>query len=65
MRLRRALTLLAFALLPVPLAAQSFNLRDLLTDFIKNGITLAPPPRAFRATKRTSSATRLWLLSRR
>ncbi|HMF07939.1 MAG TPA: hypothetical protein VKJ00_02310, partial [Thermoanaerobaculia bacterium] len=47
MRLRRALALLAFALLPVPLSAQSFNLRDLLTDFIKNGITLAPPPAGF------------------
>ncbi len=27
-----------------PLAAQSFNLRDMLTDFLREGITLAPPP---------------------
>ena len=34
-----------FALLSaVPLAAQSFNLRDLLTDFLREGITLADPP---------------------
>jgi hypothetical protein len=30
-----------------PLAAQSFNLRDMLTDFLRNGITLAPPPEGF------------------
>ena len=30
-----------------PLAAQSFNLRDLLTDFLREGITLAPPPEGF------------------
>jgi hypothetical protein len=34
-----------FALaLPTFLRAQSFNLRDLLTDFLNQGITLAPPP---------------------
>jgi hypothetical protein len=27
--------------------AQSFNLRDLLTDFLRAGITLAPPPAGF------------------
>src|SRR5262245_10830736 len=30
-----------------PLAAQSLNLRDLLTDFLREGITLAPPPEGF------------------
>ncbi len=47
MRLRPALALAVLALLPVPLAAQSFNLRDLLTDFLKEGITLSPPPAGF------------------
>ncbi len=47
MRLRRALALVVFAILPVPLSAQSFNLRDLLTDFLREGITLAPPPAGF------------------
>ena len=32
---------------PLPFAAQSFNLRDLLTDFLREGITLAPPPEGF------------------
>jgi hypothetical protein len=44
MRLRPAV--IAFALVPLlagPLAGQSFNLRDLLTDFLREGITLAPP----------------------
>src|SRR5262249_11539267 len=27
----------------IPLPTQSHNLRDLLTDFLQNGITLAPP----------------------
>jgi hypothetical protein len=45
MRLRRAALAIAFACLaPLPLAAQAFNLRDLLTDFVRNGITLADPP---------------------
>jgi hypothetical protein len=45
MRLRRAALALAFAwLAPLPVAAQTFNLRDLLTDFVRNGITLADPP---------------------
>jgi hypothetical protein len=47
MRLRRALVLLPFLLLPLPLSAQSFNLRDLLPDFLRQGITLAPPPAGF------------------
>src|SRR5262245_56809149 len=29
------------------LSAQSLNLRDLLTDFLRGGITLAPPPEGF------------------
>jgi hypothetical protein len=45
MRIRRVWLLLAAAgLLPAALAAQSFNLRDLLTDFFRQGITLAEPP---------------------
>src|SRR4029078_4421525 len=28
-------------------SAQSFDLRDLLTDFLREGITLAPPPAGF------------------
>src|SRR6266542_1750085 len=45
MPFRRAL-LAAAALILVsgPLAAQSFNLRDLLVDFFRQGITLAEPP---------------------
>ena len=48
MKLRRFV--LAVALLPLlagRLSAQSFNLRDLLTDFLREGITLAPPPEGF------------------
>jgi hypothetical protein len=33
--------------IPYSAAAQSFNLRDLLTDFLRSGITLAPPPAGF------------------
>lgn len=45
MRLRRfAPAVLVSLLVPVSLVAQSFNLRDLLTDFVKAGITLADPP---------------------
>src|SRR5258706_6802506 len=45
MRLRRAaLVLAAVSVLPASLAAQSFNLRDLLTNFFREGITLAEPP---------------------
>ena len=45
MRLRRSFTLGFCALLAsTTLFAQSLNLRDLLTDFFKNGITLAEPP---------------------
>jgi hypothetical protein len=44
----RALLLFSIAaLLPAALPAQSFNLRDLLTDFLLKGITLAPPPAGF------------------
>ena len=43
-RQRAALVLAAVSLLPASLAAQSFNLRDLLTDFFRQGITLAEPP---------------------
>ena len=45
MRFRRSLGLsLALACLGVPrLHAQAFNLRDLLTEFLREGITLAPP----------------------
>jgi len=41
-RRRLALSLAVLLLFPVALAAQG-NLRDLLTDFIRDGITLAPP----------------------
>jgi hypothetical protein len=45
MRLRRSFFALSLAwLLPLPAAAQTFNLRDLLTDFVMSGITLADPP---------------------
>src|SRR4051812_16839752 len=42
---RVAILLLAVAALAAPAgaAAQSFHLRDLLTDFLREGITLAPP----------------------
>ena len=43
-RQRAALVLAAVSLLPAALAAQSFNLRDLLTNFFREGITLAEPP---------------------
>src|SRR5512144_1869374 len=36
--------LLVLSLFSGPLAAQAFNLRDLLTDFFRQGITLAEPP---------------------
>lgn len=44
-RIRPALLVLSvvLALGATPAAAQSFNLRDLLTDFLRQGITLAPP----------------------
>ncbi len=47
-RSRPLLALCAVILSAAPLAAQSFNLRDLLTDFLREGITLAPPPEGFR-----------------
>src|SRR5215471_12793047 len=37
-------TLAALALAPLTATAQVFNLRDLLTDFVRNGITLSEPP---------------------
>ncbi len=48
MSLRRlAITFLLAGLLPLPANAQSFNLRDLLTDFLREGITLATPATGF------------------
>lgn len=48
MRLRRVAFVLALSgLAPVAALAQSFNLRDLLTDFVREGITLAPPTTGF------------------
>ena len=51
MRSLRVRFLSVFVVLAIPavppLAAQSFNLRDLLTDFLREGITLAPPPEGF------------------
>ena len=48
MSLRRAgLPLAMFLLSPLALRAQSSNLRDLLTNFLRQGITLAPPPAGF------------------
>ena len=45
MAFRRFVLILAVAFLfGRPLAAQSFNLRDLLTNFFRQGITLAEPP---------------------
>lgn len=42
---RRLVSILVGAILfSGPLAAQSFNLRDLLTNFFREGITLADPP---------------------
>jgi hypothetical protein len=41
---RAALVFSVLSLCPVSLFAQSFNLRDLLTDFFRAGITLADPP---------------------
>jgi hypothetical protein len=42
-RLRSVLVLAIPSLLPLPLSAQT-GLRDLVTDFLREGITLAPPP---------------------
>lgn len=48
MRLARFIVALAISIgAAAPLAAQSLNLRDLLTDFLRDGITLAPPPEGF------------------
>jgi hypothetical protein len=45
MQLRRVFALALFATFSsASLSAQSLNLRDLLTDFFRNGITLADPP---------------------
>jgi hypothetical protein len=41
---RVVLILIVVFLSSGPIAAQSFNLRDLLTDFFRQGITLAEPP---------------------
>src|SRR5438477_2816253 len=49
--MRRLLSLMvpaiAVALATGSASAQSFDLRDLLTDFLRQGITLAPPPAGF------------------
>ena len=42
-----AAALLAFVSFSASSSAQSFDLRDLLTDFLREGITLAPPPAGF------------------
>ncbi|MEP6802645.1 MAG: hypothetical protein ABJC07_11935 [Acidobacteriota bacterium] len=48
MRLRRlVLPVVAACLFPLPAAAQTFNLRDLLTNFLREGITLSPPATGF------------------
>jgi Putative MetA-pathway of phenol degradation len=47
MRRARFLLSLLVVLAPAAARAQSFNLRDLLTDFLRDGITLAPPPEGF------------------
>lgn len=48
MRLIRVSVVAALSALAAPsLFAQSFHLRDLLTDFLREGITLAPPPEGF------------------
>ncbi len=44
---RPFLAVCAAILCAAPLTAQSFNLRDLLTDFLREGIRLAPPPEGF------------------
>src|SRR5262249_30056124 len=45
MKMRRFLVVVSCALFSsATLSAQSLNLRDLLTDFFRNGITLAEPP---------------------
>lgn len=41
---RIALVLVLTVLAPLSALAQSFNLRDLLTDFVREGITLSDPP---------------------
>src|SRR5262245_17222375 len=47
MRFRRLLPILLAVLAPSAVRAQDFNLRDMLTDFLREGITLAPPPAGF------------------
>lgn len=46
-RRRLALSLVFPFLFPLSLAAQGFNLRDLLTEFLREGIVLAPPATGF------------------
>jgi hypothetical protein len=43
-RVCRVAAVFVVSLVPLSLAAQSFNLRDLLIDFFRQGITLAEPP---------------------
>jgi Putative MetA-pathway of phenol degradation len=47
MLLRRLTTFVLAAAFAAPLGAQAFNLRDLLTEFLREGITLAPPQAPF------------------
>jgi Putative MetA-pathway of phenol degradation len=44
---RRTILFLWMAIAPASLVAQAFNLRDLLTEFLREGITLAPPTAPF------------------
>ena len=47
MTFRRLTTFLLATACAAPLGAQAFNLRDLLTEFLREGITLAPPAAPF------------------
>jgi hypothetical protein len=44
---RRTILFLCLAIAPASLVAQAFNLRDLLTEFLREGITLSPPTAPF------------------
>lgn len=47
MTFRRLTMFVLAAAFAAPLGAQAFNLRDLLTEFLREGITLAPPQAPF------------------
>ncbi|HEV8611483.1 MAG TPA: transporter [Thermoanaerobaculia bacterium] len=47
MTFRRPTMFVLAAAFAAPLGAQAFNLRDLLTEFLREGITLAPPQAPF------------------